>query len=425
MPRNHWHSSVFAAVALACVAALAHADRPTNPGGGGGAGGGPENAVLYGDLYVIERDGNGIPITRSFEIAGEGGIEVVACVQPIAANCRLLGLMGDAPDFDPAEDDACDVQPAEVEFLQEVSFGRQSVARAAPTVVDSAYYDALRNLNTATALRLDPAGRLVLTLPDELTGLPVEKTIDAPLENLGLYRAAMKDGCLGPVTIEKEPEVPLTMELGAAAEVLLRAKLLGHLVCDEAGEPLGEPGQLDLFRAAAFYAGAADKSDTVRLDEIVNVNTYLGVNSVTTGTSGRDRGNVIVTYFEFEQGGTTFTYDRGHTHPGTPGGGDALELPVTEYLLTTPDGGLTFVPAYLALFEAAPPGVDLASVNVMLCRDGLPYVSSASPSELLYCNDQADVGGECGGANWFTQATEDARKVVWFLHNWSAPELAW
>ena len=31
----------------------------------------------------------------------------------------------------------------------------------------------------------------------------------------------------------------------------------------------------------------------------------------------------------------------------------------------------------------------------------------------------------CGGANWFTQAAEDARKTVWFLHNWRVPEIAY
>jgi hypothetical protein len=31
----------------------------------------------------------------------------------------------------------------------------------------------------------------------------------------------------------------------------------------------------------------------------------------------------------------------------------------------------------------------------------------------------------CGGANWFAQAAEDARKTIWYLHNWEVPELAY
>jgi hypothetical protein len=31
----------------------------------------------------------------------------------------------------------------------------------------------------------------------------------------------------------------------------------------------------------------------------------------------------------------------------------------------------------------------------------------------------------CGGANWFAQAAEDARKTIWYLHNWRVPEVAY
>ena len=31
----------------------------------------------------------------------------------------------------------------------------------------------------------------------------------------------------------------------------------------------------------------------------------------------------------------------------------------------------------------------------------------------------------CGGANWFTQAAEDARKTIWYLHNWRLPVVAY
>ena len=57
------------------------------------------------------------------------------------------------------------------------------------------------------AIKLDPAGRLTLCLASET--VPVTwawKTIDAPLENLGLYRAVMTNGCFGKITEEKVGE---------------------------------------------------------------------------------------------------------------------------------------------------------------------------------------------------------------------------
>jgi hypothetical protein len=31
----------------------------------------------------------------------------------------------------------------------------------------------------------------------------------------------------------------------------------------------------------------------------------------------------------------------------------------------------------------------------------------------------------CGGANWFAQAAEDARKTIWYVHNWRLPVVAY
>ena len=173
--------------------------------GGGGSGGGTAQAAgaLYGDLYVIERDGNGVPVLKEKTITG---------VKYTASNRSPLAARSSPLNFD----DEADLQSrvggrvrragTDVDLLQSVSFGRESVSRAPATVLDKSYGEAIKSINAATpgqcsklddsldgrAIKLDPAGRITLCLPSET--LPVTyawKTIDAPLENLGLYRALM------------------------------------------------------------------------------------------------------------------------------------------------------------------------------------------------------------------------------------------
>ena len=100
---------------------------------------------MYGDLYVIERDGNGAPVLKSKTISGV----TYTCQQPIAANCAFLPLNFDKPDFNPELEDACAVQAASADFLQEVKFGRESVSRAPATVIDKSYAEALKSINLA------------------------------------------------------------------------------------------------------------------------------------------------------------------------------------------------------------------------------------------------------------------------------------
>ena len=94
--------------------------------GGGGSGGGTAQAAgaLYGDLYVIERDGNGVPVTRTIDKTGGPYI----CQQPLKTDCSFLRLNGDKTDFNPEVDDACAVQAVDADFLQAVCSG----GRASP-----------------------------------------------------------------------------------------------------------------------------------------------------------------------------------------------------------------------------------------------------------------------------------------------------
>ena len=148
------------------------------PGGGGGSGGGnagTASGALYGDLYVIERDGNGAPVLRSKTISGV----TYTCQQPLAAGCAMLPLNYDKGNFNPELEDACAVQAASADLLQEVKFGRESGSRASATVIDKSYAEALKSINLALpnqcttingtpdarAIKQDPAGRITAVHP--------------------------------------------------------------------------------------------------------------------------------------------------------------------------------------------------------------------------------------------------------------------
>jgi len=427
-------------VGVAMILTTPLATLGAGPGGSGGGNAGTAAGALYGDLYVIERDGNGEPVLRSQEILGV----IYTCQQPLADNCAMLPLNYDKGDFNPELEDACAVQAAFADLLQEVKFGRESVSRAPATVIDKSYAEALKSINLALpnqcktidgttdarAIKLDPAGRITLCLAYETVPVTYAwKAIDAPLENLGLYRAAMKDGCFMPVSEEMVGEegvrITVTTELSAGAKGYLAASGLGHLVCNGATS-VAKP---DMLSAAVFLAAGADKTSPVTLDEIINVNNYLGVNKWTYITVRKVK-TLTVVYFPFKvsEGGVGTNKWFGYTN-----GVDACTPGTQERLLTTPNDGVNFAPANVFIFNDEVNGVDLRSVAVTVCRAGLPLqengsnvVCDTAGSDPVYGTGAGEEGIlGCGGANWFAQAAEDARKTIWYLHNWRVPEIAY
>jgi hypothetical protein len=381
---------------------------------------------LYGDLYVIERDGNGEPVLRdvTYTDPETGDPVTVSCPQPLGSDCSLLPLWGDCQgelvpplycDFDPELYDACGVHEDFVDLTQEVSFGRGSVARAQDFVIDSAYAEFLKTINEAVAVGFDPAGRIRLGLPTEDPEEPIWKTIDAPLENLGLYREIVTNGCLGTVTEEITGEegepIEVTYALDESAIGLLSASLAADLLCaypdmgsDEwwmtptTPDAAGVTNE-DLQLATAFLGGATDKSNPLSLDEIINLNTYLGLNPYTFVKVKKER-ILTVSYFDFG----AFTYDRSQVFSAD------LSWPL---LSCEPS---CFVADVVDVFGETPPGVNLDAVNLPVCRGGYPLPGAC---------DLSDDDEGCGGANYFAQAAEHARKTIWFIHNWEVPEIGY
>ena len=212
-------------------------DRPDwagKPGGKDGAGGGrPDSSGskkgnLFGDLWIILRDDNGVPI-----LTAEGW------VQPLDVNGNVI----------PLDDEG---HPVDESLTQEVELGRLNVGRAPAKVLDRRADEVINLLNTATALSTDAAGRLVLTVDGE------EKTIDSPLENLAIYVALMTTG-----TIPGVDDLPGTE--------------FDHMVD-------GTYTLADLAASASFLAAATDKTGEFSPDEIAYVGTFLGINTTTVGS---------------------------------------------------------------------------------------------------------------------------------------------
>jgi hypothetical protein len=398
---------------------------------------------LYGDLYVLERDGNGEPILFDFTYVDPYTSQEVevSCPQPLAfgcalADCGFIPLNVEKLDFDPEVEDACAPQAEFEECLHEVSFGRGSVARSQPFVIDSAYAEVIKTINEATGIDRDPSGRVMLEIVPEDAIESVWKTVDAPLENLGLYREVMTRGCLGTVTDEVVGEGGVATEVTYALDESAIDLLCGGTydeVCANGGEyvsllcaypDFGEEGWWltpvvpdaagvdddDLLWATTFLAGATDKSDLLHLDEILNINTYLGINEY-TWTKVRKERILEVDYFDFGD----FTYDQDMV----------FDAGTSAWLLATSDG-TNFWAGNISLFTDPDNGVDLAEAAVPICRGGEIRLDNGadlicdSSSDELYDPDNEFYG--CGGANYFTQAAEHARKTIWYLHNWAVPE---
>ena len=292
-------------------------DKPAWAGGGGGKNdrgekpstAGSARGDLYGDMYVILRDDNGVPILN------EDGF-----VQPVDADGNPIPLDEEGAPIDPS-------------LATEVELGRLNVGRAPTQVLDRRAEEVITLLNSATELSLDAAGRLVVTVDG------VAKTIDSPLENLAIYVALMTTG-----TIPGVDDLPGT-EFDHLVDGVLTVE--------------------DLASAASFAAAATDKTGSFSVDEVAYLNAFLGINIEKSG-------DVAYSVFDY----SNFSYDRSDMY------GDIT----VEVLIQQPDG--SWVPTVINVYEVIFGSVD--------------YSSSGSISV-------------------FSQAADDARAIINFIHEYALP----
>ena len=219
-------------------AAEEDSDRPVWAGvkggksGGGGkpAGAGSKKGDLFGDMVVILRDANGVPLLNA-----DGLVQPIAYVYDASGNLvpyLVDGKLVTIP-YDSEGNLVTTINGVAV-YTAEVDLGRLSVGRAPTKVLTHSLDEAIAKLTaTGAVIALDSTGRLTVN------GV----TIDSPLENLALYDAYMSN------------TLPT-----AVMDALKAVKL----------------------NPAALLAAAADKTGSISVDTVVYMNSILGINTGTT-----------------------------------------------------------------------------------------------------------------------------------------------
>ena len=177
----------------------------------------------YGDLYKLLRDGNGVPVMIEIDNPVEW------YVQPVDEFGNTLELDAEGELIDPTQ-------------AIEVDFGRLNIVRSPQSVLDQAFNEAMKLLETAAEIRLDFCGRLSAFDSDG----NFVKTIDSPRENMALYQHIMKYAYTNEYKLGFIPFDPMMI-------------------------------------AASCFAAGSDKTGTVDIDEVVYINGFIdciGVNPI-------------------------------------------------------------------------------------------------------------------------------------------------
>jgi len=352
----------FSGSALAAPKLCDDGTRPPCDTSGGGGSAPPD----LGDLFILYRDANGVPI-----------ITADSCQQPLGLpsdTCPLECEEGE-PCLVPVDPATCAVQVGYETCTQEVDFGRTNVVRSPPSVLEQQLDDVVVNLSTADCISLDPAGRLVTSVvvpgtedpsvPEVLSG-----AIDSPLQNLAIYWQLMQTGYLG----------------------------------TEAA-PLALPDANFLNTAARGLGAASDKTGKVGVDMVVYLNQILGLADENVQTvlpkeciNVREEVNGVVqtvrkcflNYGAVPPDSLPYAYDRAANFGS---------LPAPAYIPET--GPMDGWFEYLAVYSETPLLFQIVQGPILnAVFPDSPYVPFA--------------GNNIGG---FAQASDDARAVIDFMHS--------
>jgi hypothetical protein len=344
---------------------------PTPPPSGGGSGT-IDYGSLYGDLYVILRDIDGVPILDEY-----------GCVQPISV------ITGEPFQLytDLSADILCELTEEMATWVETVDFGRLNLGRAPDAVLFHAFDEAIKSMNSASAFDLDPAGRIMMLIGDEW------KTIDSPAENLALYIKMMQEGHwittdTSPIVRGGPPEGSGPPEgEGPSSEPrpVLSATaiaLLGEIGYSNLGDVNNVLNNHDLLLAASLLAGAADKTSTMTLDKVIYINSIFGINQL-----GDLPGEVDgITYFDFRG----FGYAKSDVYGAKRGSMECLS---------------GFGSGYVWVLQ---PADETGLLWTSVCVNIL--------SEVQHLR-----GDETMNVRAFTQAADDALQVLEYIHEYRVP----
>jgi len=234
----------------------------------------------YGDLYVLLRDeDNGVPqlveINEEFYV-----IPLDEFGDPIT---RFSDETAFGEEYN--ADEELWGELTDPSAVLEVDFGRLNIVRSPTSVLDQALAEALKVLDADGAIiSQDFCGRLISTYTDPATNELIAKTIDAPRENMAIYRTIMQD---------------------------LTDSRLSFLAGTGEGEDPLDP----LMVAAACFAGGSDKTGFVDVDEVVYINGFMDCigNNPIENEYELDFNNESKWYYNFSEpmeGQASFMYDR-------------------------------------------------------------------------------------------------------------------
>jgi hypothetical protein len=377
---------------------------PGPPDGGGGA------APDFGDLIILYRDDNGVPYpSPEVQVEDPDGVLVDGglCWQPIAFNvsddpdtvCPTSCVVDSVPtgtDVVDVNQYSCAVADGCSGCTQETEFGRINEARAPDAVFESQLEDVVVSLSIADCTTLDPAGRLVANVVDDITLDNLAKTIDSPLQNLAIYRELMLTGFIGTA-----PGIPLPDD--------------------------------NFYNTAARGLGAAsDKSGGVNVDLVAYLNQIMGLSDPATPTV---LGKLCETYREEVQGVIQLV-EKCYLNYGAEQ--SDIEPAGANYAYTRADNFLALPdPAYIPEGDAAMDGwfeylavVDPAAevpsfqIDQGLIQDAVFCVDGdGNPLDPVFNTPCAGTVAEFTGDNIgaFAQASDDARAVISFMHENQVP----
>jgi hypothetical protein len=148
---------------------------------------------LYGDLWKLVRDENGVPVLL------EG------CPQPIASEPVVWpdGIERTTLPMVYSEDEGkCEIVAGYEDYVVELELGRLNGVRVLgsnPNALDRTLYDVVQSINASAdygGLKRDLAGRLAYGTADGF------KTVDSPRAGMALYKALMEHGKLDGITLQ-------------------------------------------------------------------------------------------------------------------------------------------------------------------------------------------------------------------------------
>ncbi|MFU8822336.1 MAG: hypothetical protein ACNA8G_12380 [Gammaproteobacteria bacterium] len=380
------------ALIVAFATSLALAAPPAGKGGGGGGGGsgggggGGTGVDVYAEMVEIDRDVNGVPIltwalgpkdkytwVRSpimFADKDDCPLEFES-LAAVAGHSIYAHLDIDAryiPFVDgeiPVEYEPC---------MTEAHLGRLNAVRAPAKVLDMALLELVTALKTpGVTIGLDDAGRLSISYYDDVLEVNVVKTIDAPRENLAGFESLLEKAELSHAEVAG----------GAVTGLPMRP--------DRSGRPDRQALEL-MDRAAAMLGAASDKFGVVGLDELMYVSEILTIGPDMNAAAKDLFGSPFVqpedptgrtSYFNFSK----FKYNRAATYAG-----DVCYLKVSS-----PDG--------------PPLGGETLPVDVT------GQIVKEPIFELVFGNENFEHDNVWG----FARAVDDARAVIYFVHEHPVP----